>query len=239
MASQQEVDRQERRMIRNRLAQFPDEVLDVLDTYIRKGMGTVNLLKYLKLEYKGPLPIPNPSTLDKWRQIRKKKFQESADVILASAKAVSELPPIPDLRSVDPDDRPKLLYSVQRVLADRIEKLREIQENVDDPRYEKMITENLVALKDTIQASVEMEDKLGSGLAMIEATLKIVLRQISGAVTRAYRDAHGEKADMGKFRKSLERQFDLLNLEVIETEVRKFLSNRESKKAEPIEVEAS
>ena len=215
----------ERATIKNRIASYPDHILDLLDTAIRKGQGSMSLLKLISLNYKGPLPAPSLQTMEKWKAARKSKIFDGTDRVLAAADAIAKLPPIPDLRGVNPTDKLGMLDAVVRVLAERVEINRQLQENLGDFKIEKALTEDLLAIKDVIQAQADLEEQFGTGRAMIDAALMIFIKHTSKVVSSAYAEVH-EGQDVSKFKAVLGKHFDKMDLDIIVQEITDVLAKR-------------
>jgi hypothetical protein len=211
-------DKDPRASIRSKLQQYPAEVLDRLDVEIAKGYGAMSCMKVVQTQYSGPNVLPSRDTFEKWVAERRKYFKVQAERRLHAEQQFINLPPVPPLNKIHPDDKRQWLSAVLRTLGERVERLKTIQENADDPRYERVLTDDLLGILDAVEKQVELEKKMGFDRERLQVVAQVLLGHISKAVGQAYKDVHGDDK-FESFLKALDKRTDSLSYEVIEAEV--------------------
>lgn len=208
-------DRQARGLINSKVVQYPENVLDALDDVIRRGHGSIECMKTLARLYRGDRVPPSRDTMETYVRKRREQIKEGSDRQLSVQRTLTELL---DLTAVDFTDKRGALLAVKKNMAARIEKAKEIQENLLDPRFEKIIVEGLTQLRETIVEEVKLEEKAGFGQQRIQVVVSVLLKHISTAITQAYKDVNGE-GSLDAFTKALEKRLDVLPIDLIEQDI--------------------
>jgi len=172
----------------------------------------------MRLRYKGDLVLPGKDAFDKYVTHRRAYFDQKAERHIASAVAIANLPPVPDLTQLPANARQEWLEAVQRNLGARVERVKQIQESEEDARYERILVDALLAIPEVIQIQDTRDQKAGVDRARVQSVVRILLQHISKAVSQSYKDVHGEEK-FEAFLKALERRLDTLSYPLIEAEV--------------------
>lgn len=216
----------ERGLIRSKISNFPDKILDKIDELIGRGQGATKCLAVIKLEYSGPLLLPSRAAMETYVRTRKPQLNTAVEKRLAAESRLSSLPHIPDLRVVvGRGNQHEIMDTVMAIQAERVEVVRELQTSLADPRYEAILSDALTKLTETVEKKLELEQAGGMDRAKLQAVASVLLRHVSNVVNQAYRDVHADnKLDV--FIKSLEKRLDDLPYDSIETEVMAAVSKK-------------
>jgi hypothetical protein len=219
-------DAEMRASIKSKILQYPEKILDLIDAEIRKGYGSLSCMKVVKLNYQGTLVMPSRDTFERYIAERRKQFGMATDKKLWAEQQIANLPPAPSLRSISGEDKRTLLEATRLILAERIDKVREVQETQMDSRYEAILTNDLEAHRDIVIKQLDVDARLGLAQMKLQAVVNVLLKHLSQVIGQAYRDIHGtDKSD--SFRKALEHRIDALNFDVIEQEVAAAMKEQE------------
>ncbi len=211
-------NKNERQLIKSKVAQYEDKILDQIDSLISKGGGAISCLKVISLNYKGPLVPPSRDTMEKYIRRRKEQLGVKTDKRIAAEQAFLALNPLPDIRTIDLTDKRATLGAILQQLAARVEVIKDIQEGQSDARYEKILADALAEMRETVAMQADMDNKLGLERTRLQAIVNVLLRHISATVSQAYKDVHGDEK-LDAFVKALEKRLDSLPFDVIESEV--------------------
>jgi len=169
---------------------FPEDVLAELDRYVRNGLGPTRCLKYMKMHYHGPIPLPSIGTVEKWHAERKLFFFGKTDAAVAVAQVMSV--PI-DMTKVNMDDPKEVFQTILKFTAQRIEKIKEINDKNNAAQYERIITDNISNIAKIIESRIKLESKLGIDKAKLQTVMNLLMRHLGGLVVEAYKEVHGAK----------------------------------------------
>jgi hypothetical protein len=222
--------RGDRKTIRSKVAQFPDDILDLLDAEISLGRGSSACMKVLKLNYRGTLLLPSRDTMENYVRSRRAQLRGAVDRRLELESRLSSLPEVPDLRLVTSGrDMHRVMDTVLDLQAERVEIIRELQGSLLDSRYEQILVDTLAKITATVEKKLKLEQSDGLQKTRLQAIVGVLLRHISGAVSSAYKDVHSDNK-LDQFVKALDKRLDSLPLETIEAEVANAVTSRDGGK---------
>lgn len=200
------------KIFRNKMQLFPEDMRDRIDRLIMLERGAVSCIKELKLHYRGAQPIPSAETMNRWIEHRKPILLSRSDGELQVQKVMGQAV---DLSDCDVKDTRKYLSQIIKFVAWRIEEVKLINAHNVDSRWEKIITDDLRVLLDSISALQKFEDKMGIGQAKVKAVAQVVFTRLGEAVSEAYQEVHGKK-EYNKFTLALNNQLGKVNIEELE-----------------------
>ncbi len=206
------------------MQRFPKYVIKELTRLVHLGQGPSDCLKWIRLNYKGPVHIPSLRTIKTWQRVTLNRLEHDNDLRLEIEKYMhsSEI----NLAEFDPRDRKALLQGTIELMVQRIEHIGKLNKNLGDPRYEKIITENIQTIRAISHTLNQMETQEGLSPEVVQIISDTVGKHLMDVYMKAYRAVHGEAGveDLGKQIKSLVKG---LNMEAIEQEILNMVRTRE------------
>jgi hypothetical protein len=157
------------RPFNNRMLSFPPDILEAIDKKILNNASPQKLIDFLRDSYKGGLDIPTRQTIAVYIKWRKERLFKTVDANIRSKKELAytevelrEMYAKLKIAETDPSDKRALLEKIMVFLLHRVEMGAQIQDNLSDPRYEQVLTNQLQLVKGVSETLLKMEGQLGA-----------------------------------------------------------------------------
>lgn len=198
----------------NKLQLFPLEIREKIDELVQIGKGSNTCLKWVKANYKGSLEIPSIGTFEAYVKYRR-------EVLASAMEGATKIEQVQakrlDLTQIPTGDKKAYLDALLMFMAWRVEEVKIINAHLNNPGYERIITDDVRVILDTLMAQMKFEDKMGISKAKVKAVATVLMRYVGPIIQDAFKSVHGEKG-FNAFVREIEQTLDKLPMEDIERE---------------------
>jgi len=199
---------------RSSLQLYPEEIRDKMDSLINMGRGAAACLTAVKSLYRGPLKLPSLGTFESYVKYRRKQLAEMTDGELKIQQVMAKKL---DLTHVDLNNKSAVMRAILEFMAWRIEEVKVIQAHHHSAQFERIITDDVRVMLDTITAQLKVEDKQVLAREKVKAVMGVLLRYMGTKIQTVYKEVHGTKG-FDEFVRELQASMETLPYEEIENQ---------------------
>jgi len=183
---------------KNRLFEFGARWLGDIDRRVARNCSAADILKWLKENYNGSLPIPTRKTVAayvKWkRQIQRGSAGSAVMIRKETERTEADLRQMLgrlQIAEADISDRKGLLERLVRFLLVRTELIAQVQDNLMDPRFEDTITKHLSLVKTTTDTLLKLEGQMGAHEFIARRIVEKFMMELAPVIKQAAEDTYG------------------------------------------------
>lgn len=183
---------------KNKLMQFPPHHLTEIGIIVGKNKGADEVIKYLKANYKGPIPIPNRKTVAIYVKWIKPQVKIEKDVVARLKQEVqlteSELRKFLDqlnISRLDVKNRMFVIENIASYLLNRVQTIAQLQDVIMDPRFENILTNQLAEVHSMMMTLLKYDDDIKGYEFIAKRIVEKFFEELAPAIRRAAEETWG------------------------------------------------
>lgn len=190
------------------IERLPLNVKATVDDMIRRRKSAASIMKFLCNYTNRSFDVPDQRTIKAYVERKTKELFKSVDDKLEIDEMLDrtsrELDAMmKDLTSGQGSVEPLVLVDkITAILLERTMIIRRLNENMADPKYEKVITENMGALRAMLETKQKLEGRFGSSDQLVVEMIKLWMSEFAPMVRLSFEQVAGN--DPVKVKKFLE-----------------------------------